>query len=125
MYEIVTGTILFEELTSPVLYMKIMKGERPDFPSNVPDHLVKLISSCLDQSPEEKLTFDEIVNDELKNNESFITDSIDESNFLDFLDFIDNYQSTFYIYKKHVLFDDFIKEKRGDATLKKVYIEEH
>lgn len=122
-YEIVTGKNPFKNLSMPMLIKKVLDGGRPDFDKSVPKHYKQLIENCWCQSPLERPTFEEIV-DELVNNPEFITDSIDESNYMDFIDFVDNYQSTFDLHKKHILFDDFVKGKHSNTTLKKVHIDE-
>lgn len=123
-YEIVTGKTPFKGLNFPQLVMKVTEGERPELTDDVPEYYKILIEECWAQSPQERPSFDLIV-DVLKNNDSFLSDLIDESNYRDFIDFVDNYQSTFDIYKRHIIFDDFVKGKHGDTNLKKVYIEEN
>lgn len=123
-YEIITGKTPFKNLIYPQLIIKVFDGQRPELSEDVPDHYRKLIEKCWAQSPSERPTFDNIVN-ELKNNHSFINDSIDEIYFQDFIHYLDNYQSTFDLYKKHIMFDDFIKGKHGNANLIKTDIEKN
>lgn len=121
-YEIVTGLRPFDGYSFTKLLIDVSKGIKPNLSENVPQCFKNLIIKCWDQSPSNRPSFESIV-DELRNDHSFITDSVDESVYYDFVDFVDNYQSTFDISKKHILFDDFIKGKHGEANLKKVSIE--
>ena len=67
-----------------------------------------MLKHCWSQNPEERPSFDKIVND-LKNNEAFITESTDDGEFLDYVDFIDNYESTFGSLDQLIHLADFIK----------------
>ncbi|KAK8880747.1 hypothetical protein M9Y10_003434 [Tritrichomonas musculus] len=69
-------------------------AQRPEFKFPVPDCNYQLITRFWAQDPDERPTFDEIV-EELKTNDEFITDSVDKDEFLDFVDLIDNYKTTF------------------------------
>ena len=114
LFELVTGKIPFKGLDLYQLIKRIPDGERPLIDGDVDDHYRNLIESCWSQNPEKRPTFGEIV-DELKNNRKFITDSIDESKFIDFIEFVDNYEICFDLSKKHITFDDFVKGKHKHA----------
>lgn len=116
LYEIVTGkepTYDFNPIWFQLI-QKVNEGERPKLPNYVPKHYRNLIERCWSQNPSERPSFESIV-DELKNNDSFINDSVDKFTFLDYVDYLDNYQSTFNLCKKHITFDDFTRSKNGDT----------
>lgn len=95
-YEIVTNEIPFKDFnTIAQIYANVvMKGNRPEFDFPVPDSYRNLIEKCWAYDPTDRPTFDEIVN-MLKSDSGFITDLVDENGFLDYIDFIDDYQTTF------------------------------
>lgn len=101
------------------IYSKIKEGYRPELNSCIPEEYRELIENCWAQSPDDRLSFDEIVNC-LKTNEDFITDLIDKNEFLDYVDFIDDAKSSFEKSKQMFHFDDFIKAHGRNKVLQKV-----
>ena len=85
------------------------------FNENILKNYKDLIERCLAQNPDERPTFDSIV-DELINDKSYLTDSVDESIFRNYIDYLDNYQCSFDISKKHISFEDFINGKHGNTS---------
>lgn len=60
-YEIITGLVLYPEVTSPVeLGIKICNGERLTIPDSVSPDFKNLISRCWAQDPRQRPTFEEI-----------------------------------------------------------------
>ena len=120
-YEIVSGERPFNEpnMTFMKIYLKIKEGYRPELNSCIPEAYRELIENCWAQSPDDRLSFDEIVNC-LKTNEDFITDLIDKNEFLDYVDFIDDAKSSFEKSKQMFHFDDFIKAHGRNKVLQKV-----
>lgn len=117
LYEIMTGTIPFTKLTPFSIMNKIGKGGRPNIPEEVPDVYVDLIKKCWSQEPEERPTFDQILTD-LRSNSEFITEKVDKSDFLDYIECTDKYPISFDFMKNKIKFEDFLKSK--NSNLKKI-----
>ena len=115
LYEIFVGENLFLSTNIQDVMIKVINGERLNFKENDSDNYKDLIERCWAQNPDERPTFDLIV-DELKNDQSYITDSVDESTYRDYIDYIDKYQCSFDISKKHISFEDFIKGKQENTS---------
>ena len=99
-YEILTLQIPFEGLTYGMICKKVsVNGDRPEFKYPIPDCYHSLIARCWAQDPEERPTFEQIV-EELKNNDEFITDCVDKDEFLDYVDMIDSLGCSFDPQKK-------------------------
>ena len=62
---------------------------RPKFKDPIPECYQELITSYWVKNPEERPTFDQII-EQLKNNEDFITESVDKDEYLNYIDFIEN-----------------------------------
>lgn len=92
-YQIIVNKVPFN-CTPYVLMSKVTSGERPAFTDDVPECYKVFIECCWEQTPEDRPTFEQIV-DVLKNNRGFITESVDEDEFLDYIDYVDNYESKF------------------------------
>lgn len=70
-----------------------------------------MIEKCWSQEPSERPTFDQIT-DELKTNPDFITDLIDENEYLSYIDYINEYNTSFDSTKKLISFDEFFNNKK-------------
>ncbi|KAK8880351.1 hypothetical protein M9Y10_003018 [Tritrichomonas musculus] len=81
-YEIMCENKPFENLrTFTEIYNEVVNcNNRPEIPSSVPDCYRKLIEICWSQDPDERLTFEEIVN-VLNNDKNFITPEVDSEVF--------------------------------------------
>ncbi|KAK8840176.1 hypothetical protein M9Y10_031116 [Tritrichomonas musculus] len=126
MYNLLTNEIPFKELTDfQQLYIKVLNGERPSFNTIIDQAYKDLIERCWSQDPKDRPTFAQIV-EELENNHDFITPSIDEDDFLNYVEFVNEYEKCFKE-KKIIQIDDFIKN-HATQTFKKIdirrYIEE-
>ena len=100
---------------------KVSHGYRPQINDNVPDFFRDLIERCWSQEPENRPTFAQIV-EEMKNSDGFIDDLIDESEFYDYVDYIDHCRSSFDTKNYLIHFDDFIKAHGRNKSAKKASI---
>ena len=113
-YELMTGEIPFKNFTNLQLMKKVVnQGTRPEFKDDIPDCYRELIESCWSQIPEERPSFETIV-ETLKTTDDFITDGIDDSEFYDYVDYIDECQTTFDFSKHRIRFEDFIKTHKKE-----------
>lgn len=118
-YEIITGEEPFKSLQIYELPSKVVNGERPIINNFVPDSYKDLIESCWSSNPEDRPSFDEIV-EKLRNDSGFITPEVDKDDFYDFIEYIDQYPTTFNSEKNVVSIDEFVKRK--SQTFNKVSI---
>ena len=102
-----------------IIFKVSMEGSRPIIKEDVPDVYRKLIERCWSQLPEDRPSFEEIVND-LKSNQEFITESTNEIDFRDYVDYIDKYHSTFDSSNRCINFKDFIKSYGRNKALRAV-----
>lgn len=100
---------------------KVSHGYRPQINDNVPDFFRDLIERCWSQEPENRPTFAQIV-EEMKNSDDFIDDLIDESEFYDYVDYIDHCRSSFDTKNYLIHFDDFVKAHGRNKSAKKASI---
>ena len=111
-YEIVTGNMPFKTMSgNKVLEEIVMNRNRPEFEANVPEAYRELIERCWLHNSNNRPTFDQIVN-ELKNNHDFITENVNQVDYLRYIDYIDQYVASFEESKKAVQLDELIKLKR-------------
>lgn len=96
-------------------------GFRPKISDDVPTSYRELIESCWSQKSEDRPSFKDIV-ESLKSDEGFITEMTDESEFYDYVDFIDSYKTTFNKEERLLRFEDFIKNHGRNKTIKRVSI---
>ena len=82
-------------------------GYRIPIEFGIPGVYKNLIERRWSQRPEKHPWFDEIVK-ELKTNSDFISELVDECEFLDNAEYIDNHKTTFDIFKKVVRYGEFI-----------------
>ena len=99
-YEMITLEEPFKDYAIPMLCCAVaVKNERPAFPHPIPDCYRDLITRCWSNEAEKRPTFSEIV-DELKNNKEFITENVDESEYFDYINYIESSHSDFDSSKK-------------------------
>lgn len=109
-YEIMTGRRPFEGFNQIQLYQNVIKKSvRPELTPDIPEAYKDLISSCWSENPDERPTFEMIVNN-LKENQSFITDLVDENDFEDYVSIIDEYKASFDTSKCPIDYDEMIKK---------------
>ena len=119
-YEIITNDEPYPSCANMFSLLSMVKnGERPIFRSPPPDAYKDLIELCWDNNPLNRPTFEEILL-ELRENTDFITESIDENDYYDFIDYIDQCQSSFDPSKKMIQIDQFIN--RETKTFSKISI---
>ena len=108
--------------------MMVKNGYRPSIQSDVPKCYKDLIESCWSNDPEQRPTFDEIV-ENLKNNPDFITNTVDHNEFYDYVDYIDSIISPKKESKNHVFhkisIDYEAKEESydNDPNIKKYFLD--
>lgn len=83
---------------------KRLKGEIPEIDSNIQQCYKNLIIKCLSFEPEKRPSFEEIVY-RLKTDKSFITNSIDQKQFYDFIKSVEK-QSAFKFEKVHIEYNE-------------------
>lgn len=66
---------------------EIIAGNRYVIPNDVPEFYVELIKKCWDQNPNERPSFDDIVN-ELENNDGFMLPGSDEKEVKEYINYI-------------------------------------
>ena len=76
-----------------------------------PESYQNLINKCWESNASNRPTFDEIV-DELRGNEGFITETIDEVEFYNYIDYINEYESSFSSGKSILSIDEFMKKRK-------------
>ena len=86
-YQIVTKVTPLKNLSFCELMNFVLRGERPDFPNDIEKSYRDLIQICWDQNPKKRPFFDDIV-DIIENKHDFITDSIDEVEFFEYVNFL-------------------------------------
>lgn len=120
-YEILSGQKPFNDLNFSQLALKVgIKGFRPKLNKSIPKSFRNLLEMCWDQKPECRPTMNEVV-DMLKNDETFITETIDQQKFYDYVDYIDNYKSSFEL-NRTFHFDDFINKNNKNNSFEKIKI---
>ena len=72
----------------------VIEGKRPELTSDIPVAFRTLICRCWSQYSSKRPTFEEIV-DDLKNNNKYITESINESEYYDYIYSLDNQETSF------------------------------
>lgn len=93
-YEIITGQEPYEAKSFYEIFTKISTGERPQIDNLVPLSYKNLIESCWSQNPDDRPTFEAIVNG-IKESKDFITENVNENDFLEYVNFIDSCKTEF------------------------------
>lgn len=93
-FEIMTLEKPFSDINSYVLMNKIAEGARPEFNKQIPESYKDLIERCWAENPKDRPTFSDILI-ELKQNHEFITDKVNEDEFIKFVKFIDGHDISF------------------------------
>ena len=120
-YEILTLIKPFENISIDELFINVVFfKKRPELTDDIPYLFRELLQRCWSMNPNDRPTFNDIV-DELKNNPDYITQNIDENEFYEYIDFIDNAHSSFDI-NKSVQASDLAHENSVRRLLKKINI---
>ena len=112
-FEIMTCLEPWKDVNYNQLHTKVENGCRPEIPSYLPEAYKQLIEDCWEQDPIKRPSFENIL-ERLRTDESFITPLVDNNDFLDYIDFIDNYKTTFG--NKVIKIDQYIKRKSATFT---------
>ena len=89
LYEIITNQIIYKDINYfQLINIVCTKKNRPQFTVPIPECYQSLIEECWAQDPDERPTFKEIV-DLLKNDPDFISSIIDEAEYIDYIDSIE------------------------------------
>lgn len=118
-YEIMTSESPFGELNAWSLVKKLGKQERPIFDKPIKKSYRSLIEKCWSQDKFSRPTFDEIVH-ELRSNRDFITDTVDEKEFQNYVDFVDEFDVTFGT-EKVLSIDEYLERKKLFENFTKYY----
>lgn len=97
----------------------VLKGIRPKIDDYVPLSYKNLIERCWDQDPKKRPSFDQIV-EELKTDEDFITEFVEQEDFFDYVEYIENSKTDFDSTKNIIQIDKFVH--RQTVTFKKISI---
>ena len=93
-YELIVNEQPFKGDNLFMLFQKVKNGFRPEFDGLIEDCYQSLIERCWSQEPSERPIFDEI-KEELKNNDEFINDEINEEVYYEYIKYIDEYLASF------------------------------
>ena len=91
-YEIMTNEKPFKNITNffQIIAEIVNNKNRPEFTYPIPQCYQQLIEKCWVEDPKERPAFEEIVYD-LKNDPEFITDTVDKNEYLEYVDYIDQF----------------------------------
>lgn len=117
-YEIVTNRIPFAGYGPFKIISEVLKGHRPKFDDMISSAFRNLIEKCWSHDPNDRPTFNEIV-DMLKSNQDFITDDVNQKEYYDYISYVDNYQCTFYK-NNRIINLDFLQHSKKTITLMKL-----
>ncbi|KAK8843878.1 hypothetical protein M9Y10_024956 [Tritrichomonas musculus] len=109
-YEILTNEKPFQNLNFLEILTKVASGNRPEITRAINDSYKNLIEKCWSQNPDDRPTFD-IITKLLRMDQSFITDSIDKTEYENYINYIDEYQSVYEKSQKSISIEDFTSRK--------------
>lgn len=121
-YSIITNERPFKNSTFSEIQAQVASGHRPDVPPEIAEPYSKLIEQCWSQESSERPTFDEITN-LLRNEAGFITDKIDKQEFVNYVEYLDEYQRTHDKSSRGISYEEFIESKMN--ILKKIQKDEN
>lgn len=88
---------------------RVIRDKRPQIPETLKNTAYEsLLRRCWSQDPEERPNFV----DELENNEGFINDTVDENEYVDYVDYLNEYSSTFDPSKRIELTQMFLQKSK-------------
>ena len=94
----------------PELISNLTKGKQPKNGYFVPESYKKLNMNCLEQKAANRQTFDVII-EELKVNPGFITETINKDEYYKYIDYVDEYETSFYSGKPILSIDEFMRTR--------------
>lgn len=109
-YEIYTNERPFNNCDYRKLLINLLKGNRPQFKAPIPECIKKLIEKCWADNPNDRPTFDEIV-EELTTNRDFITETVDETEYLNYIDYLNESKKTFNSMRRILSYKEFSMNK--------------
>ena len=115
-YEIITNQAPFPNCGSYQISCKVVNGERPEFKYKIPDSYKRLIEKCWSHDPKVRPTFDEIVND-LEKDPGFITETVDEDDYRFFIEYINEYKTTFIERNELITFEEFNQSRNRSVKI--------
>ncbi|KAK8837376.1 hypothetical protein M9Y10_036809 [Tritrichomonas musculus] len=109
-YELISNHRAFDKSRSIEEHYKyiVEEHQRPNISDNIPDCYRTLIERCWSEDPNERPTFSDILI-ELRTNPEFINDSIDSTEYEQYIKQIDDYPTTFEPNKRNSKLDEIIK----------------
>ncbi|KAK8886661.1 Actin- protein 3 [Tritrichomonas musculus] len=120
-YEILTGKTPFMGLSLGQLIKKVaINAERPELTSDISPPYQELLQNCWSQNQSERPKFEDIV-EALKTNQDFIADTIDESEYYNYIDYIEEHKSSFDI-NSSIHYKDLMKKKGKKTKIEQVSI---
>lgn len=118
-YKVFTGLKPFNKINLFTIGSTVKEGARPSFDSvSIPESYKTLIESCWAQKPEDRPTFEQIVND-LKTNKEYITDKVNLSDYQNYINYIENF-ADLNSQKQCIPIDKFVKQKTRTFEIIKV-----
>ncbi|KAK8897651.1 hypothetical protein M9Y10_015614 [Tritrichomonas musculus] len=106
-YYIMTSIVPFSDVRDKFT-VKLIDGYRPEFKSPINESYKKFIEECWAQEPNDRPSFDDIV--KLLKKPEFITEKVNKEDYLSYVKYIEDYQSSFDAKKKIVDLEDYIPE---------------
>lgn len=104
-YEIITNEKPFSEVNIFQILSMVASGYRPKFVNPIPPAYCQLIESCWSEDPKNRPTFS-LITEKLKNDKRFITELIDEKEFLKYVKYIEESKVSFDSTKNNIKKDD-------------------
>lgn len=110
-FEIMTKNNIFDGVNYNFLKMhEVCNGYRPEFKVKIPDSYRNLIERCWSQDPKKRPSFDEIL-EELKHDNSYITESVNKEDFEKYVSYIDNSEISFDSFKVLFHIEEFYEKQ--------------
>ena len=109
-YEIITNTKPFNNLSFNEVLTKVASGFRPEIPSKIPEPYKKLIEKCWSQNPSDRPSFEQIVNC-LRDTNEFITGSVKKADYENYIDYLDYCQNNSEENNRYISVEEFIERK--------------
>ena len=120
-YQILTLKMPYPFKNYYELFKKVVVDKnRPELTKDISKPFQNLLEKCWDHNPNKRPSFQEIA-DELKTNSDFITNVINENEYYDYIDLIDNSKSSFDL-DKSIHFKELAEGIEKMKKMKKIHI---